>query len=37
MLPLAAIPLTEIVVGLVGAAIAHRLRPKKISLDIEFD
>ena len=37
MLPLAAIPLAEIVVGVVGAAIAHQLMPKKINLDIEFD
>jgi len=37
MLPLAAIPLAEIITGLVGAAIAHKLMPKKISLDVEFD
>jgi len=37
MLPLAAIPLAEIIVGVVGAAIAHQLMPKRINLDIEFD
>ena len=37
MLPLAAIPLAEIIAGVVGAAIAHQLMPKKISLDVEFD
>lgn len=37
MLPLATIPLAEIVTGLVGAAIAHKLMPKKISLDVEFN
>ena len=37
MLPLAAIPLAEIIVGVVGAAIAHQLMPKKNNPDIEFD
>lgn len=37
MLPLALIPVAEIITGIVGAIVVHKLAPKKISLDIEFD
>lgn len=37
MLPLAAIPIAEIVVSIVSAIVIHKVTPKKINIDIKFD
>jgi hypothetical protein len=37
MLPLALIPVAEIITGIVGVIVVRKLAPKKINLDIEFD
>lgn len=38
MLPLAIIPpAIEILAGVVGAIVVHKVIPKKINIDIEFD
>jgi hypothetical protein len=37
MLPIVLIPIAEIVSSIAGAVVVHKLLPKKINLDVEFD
>lgn len=37
MLPLALIPIAEVVGSIAGAVVVHKLLPKKINLEVEFD
>lgn len=37
MLPLALVPVAEIIAGLAGAVVVHKIMPKRIAIDVEFN